>query len=198
MCAALTTSPKIPGLQGKISAMMRRAILATCCLASCAEAFLLPGTLPMATTRSSPLVASCRGVRRLTAQQQSTEAAPAADAGVPKYEKKFPFDAPPPKDGDYIDMFCRGTNDLMKKAVVQSFRDKVEMKPAGTAGPELIDRLLAAPEFPGMSRPLWMVMAGSIPTALGWYGYYKFSVEEELFQVRRLLGQKGSLGFSAM
>lgn len=86
----------------------------------------------------------------------------------------------------------------MKKAVVQSFRDKVEMKPAGTAGPELIDRLLAAPEFPGMSRPLWMVMAGSIPTALGWYGYYKFSVEEELFQVRRLLGQKGSLGFSAM
>jgi len=95
-------------------------------------------------------------------------------------------------------MFCRGTNDLMKKAVVQSFRDKVEMKPAGTAGPELIDRLLAAPEFPGMSRPLWMVMAGSIPTALGWYGYYKFSVEEELFQVRRLLGQKGSLGFSAM
>jgi hypothetical protein len=131
----------------------------------------------------------------MTAQQQSTEAAPAAEnSGIPRYEKKFPFDAPPPKDGDYIDMFCRGTNDLMKKTVVQSFRDKVEMKPAGTAGPELIDRLLAAPEFPGMSRPLWMVMAGSIPTALGWYGYYKFSVEEELFQVRRLLGQKGSLG----
>lgn len=71
----------------------------------------------------------------------------------------------------------------MKKAVLQSFRDKVEMKPAGSAGPELIDKLLAPPEFPGMSRPLWMVMAGSIPTLLGWYGYYKFSVEEELFQV---------------
>jgi len=33
-----------------------------------------------------------------------------------------------------------------------------------------------------MSRPLWLVMVGSVPTALGWYGYYKFSVEEELFQ----------------
>ena len=49
-----------------------------------------------------------------------------------------------------------------------AFREKVEMQPAGTAGPEILDRLLAKPEFPGMSRPLWLVMAGSIPTALGW------------------------------
>lgn len=90
--------------------------------------------------------------------------------------------APPPKEGDYVDILCRGTNSLMKKLVLKSFRDKVEMQPAGSAGPEILDRLLAPPEYPGMSRPLWLVMAGSIPTFLGWYGYYKFSVEEELFQ----------------
>eukprot|EP00277_Geminigera_cryophila_P012907 CAMPEP_0179443326 /NCGR_PEP_ID=MMETSP0799-20121207/26760_1 /TAXON_ID=46947 /ORGANISM="Geminigera cryophila, Strain CCMP2564" /LENGTH=299 /DNA_ID=CAMNT_0021229233 /DNA_START=33 /DNA_END=932 /DNA_ORIENTATION=+ len=90
--------------------------------------------------------------------------------------------ATPPKEGDYVDIFCRGTNSLMKQLVLKSFRDKVEMQPAGSAGPEVLDRLLAPPEYPGMSRPLWLVMAGSIPTLLGWYGYYKFSVEEELFQ----------------
>jgi len=93
----------------------------------------------------------------------------------------FP-DPPPPKDGDYVDSFCRGTNALMKTLVLKSFRDKVAMQPAGSAGPQLLDRLLAPPEYPGMSRPLWLVMAGSVPTLLGWYGYYKFSVEEELFQ----------------
>jgi hypothetical protein len=44
------------------------------------------------------------------------------------------------------------------------------MAPAGTAPADAISRLLARPEFPGMSRPLWLVMAGSIPTLLGWWG----------------------------
>jgi hypothetical protein len=34
-------------------------------------------------------------------------------------------DPPPVKDGDYIDMFCRGANALMKQSVLKSFRDKV-------------------------------------------------------------------------
>lgn len=37
------------------------------------------------------------------------------------------------------------------------------------------------PEVPGLSRPVWLTIAASVPTALGWYGWYKFSVEEELF-----------------
>ena len=28
--------------------------------------------------------------------------------------------APPPKDGDFVDIFCRGTNSLMKQLVVRS------------------------------------------------------------------------------
>ena len=83
---------------------------------------------------------------------------------------------PPPKEGDYVDIFCRGTNALMKSLVLQKFRDKVdmtslyftphpyfcvqrfpiifllhqvEMQPAGSAGPEILDKLMAPPEFPG-------------------------------------------------
>lgn len=37
-------------------------------------------------------------------------------------------------------------------------------------------------QVPGLSRPVWFTILGSVPTALGWYGYYKFSVEEELYQ----------------
>eukprot|EP00930_Biecheleria_cincta_P001315 TRINITY_DN102449_c0_g1_i1.p1 TRINITY_DN102449_c0_g1~~TRINITY_DN102449_c0_g1_i1.p1 ORF type:complete len:348 (+),score=39.74 TRINITY_DN102449_c0_g1_i1:52-1044(+) len=92
------------------------------------------------------------------------------------------FEPPRPKEGDYVDIFCRSTNAFFRQLVIPQVREKVELKPAGTAGPEVLDKLTAAPEYPGISRPLWLVMVGSIPTVLGWYGYYKFSVEEELFQ----------------
>ncbi|CAE8584894.1 unnamed protein product [Polarella glacialis] len=92
------------------------------------------------------------------------------------------FDPPPPRQGDYTDMFCRGTNAFFGQLVIPQIRELVKLQPAGTAGSNLLDKLTAAPETPGISRPLWVVMAGSIPTALIWYGYYKFSVEEELFQ----------------
>ena len=42
--------------------------------------------------------------------------------------------------------------------------------------------MTTAPESPGVPRGVALTMLGSVPTALGWYGYYKFSVEEELFQ----------------
>ena len=115
------------------------------------------------------------------AQQETTSTTSSASAAEQGKQPLLPV-PPPPRKGDYIDIFCRGTNALMKSAVLPSLRSKVEMKPAGSAGEGVVDRLLAAPEFPGMSRPLWLVMAGSVPTFLGWYGYYKFSVEEELFQ----------------
>ena len=41
-----------------------------------------------------------------------------------------------------------------------------------------------------------LVIAASVPTALGWYGFYKFSVEEELFQmeIRRPGGRATGFG----
>lgn len=56
------------------------------------------------------------------------------------------------------------------------------MKEAGTAGDGFLDRVLAPPEYPGIPRPVWLTIAASVPTGLLWYGYYKYSVEEELYQ----------------
>jgi hypothetical protein len=147
-------------------------VLAVAALAAACEAFV-----PAARLTARRVRLPCLPLR---AQQDAT-APQTASAGASK-SPGLPLPPPPPRDGDYVDIFCRGTNMLMKQAVLPSFRRRVELQPAGTAGPEVMDRLLAAPEFPGMSRPLWLVMAGSIPTLLGWYGYYKFSIEEELFQ----------------
>lgn len=93
------------------------------------------------------------------------------------------------KTGDFfndneqvINDFCVGTNEFWKSLVIKPVRDYVEIQPAGTAGSDIFSRLTAPPEIPGIPRPVWFTMLGSIPTALGWYGYYKFSVEEELYQ----------------
>lgn len=53
-----------------------------------------------------------------------------------------------------------------------------------------MSKLTAPPEVPGIPRPVWLTILGSVPTALGWYGYYKFSVEEELYQYELQNGQK--------
>ena len=86
------------------------------------------------------------------------------------------------KNIDLVSDFCKGTNAFWKELVIPQVREKVEVQPAFTAGDGIIERLSAAPEIPGLPRPVWLTVLGSVPTALGWYGYYKFSVEEELFQ----------------
>ena len=66
--------------------------------------------------------------------------------------------------------------------VIQPVKDYVQIRPAGSAPSDILSKLIAPPEVPGIPRPVWLTILGSVPTALGWYGYYKFSVEEELFQ----------------
>jgi hypothetical protein len=83
---------------------------------------------------------------------------------------------------DLVNDFCMGTNEFWKQLVIQPVKDYVQIQPAGTAGRDPLSKLTAAPELPGIPRPVWLTILGSVPTALGWYGYYKFSVEEELFQ----------------
>ena len=72
-----------------------------------------------------------------------------------------------------------------KNLVIEPVRNYVETQPAesvvtSTSNP--LTKLTAPPEVPGVPRPVWLTILGSVPTALGWYGYYKFSVEEELYQ----------------
>lgn len=85
-------------------------------------------------------------------------------------------------DDDAVSNFCKSTNEFWKQLVVKPIRDYVEIQPAGTSKGDAFSKLIAKPEVPGIPRPVWLTIVGSVPTALGWYGYYKFSVEEELFQ----------------
>lgn len=85
-------------------------------------------------------------------------------------------------DDELISDFCKGTNEFWKKLVIIPVRDYVEIQPSGTSRTDVVSKLIAPPEVPGISRPVWLTILGSVPTGLGWYGYYKFSVEEELYQ----------------
>jgi len=53
----------------------------------------------------------------------------------------------------------------------------------------IVAKLTSPPEIPGIPRPVWLTMLGSVPTGLVWYGYYKYSVEEELYQYELQNGQ---------
>jgi hypothetical protein len=110
--------------------------------------------------------------------------------------------APPPKPGDYVDRFCRGANSVMERAVIPSVRDAVKLREATPqgSGPPFWPTVRSPPELPGLSRPTWLVITASVPTALGWYGYYKFSVEEELFydELRREGRVSGCGGYGTL
>lgn len=82
-----------------------------------------------------------------------------------------------------ISNFCKGTNEFWKGLVIEPVKNYVEIREGGSDSPtDIFSKLIAPPEVPGLSRPVWFTILGSVPTALGWYGYYKFSVEEELYQ----------------
>jgi hypothetical protein len=93
---------------------------------------------------------------------------------------------------DAINDFCQGTNNFWKQLVIEPVRNYVQIQPAGTSKRDILSKLVAPPEVPGIPRPVWLTILGSVPTALGWYGYYKFSVEEELYQYELLNEKKVS------
>jgi hypothetical protein len=91
-----------------------------------------------------------------------------------------PLKASPSSNDDLFS--ANEISEFWKQLVIQPVREYVELQPAGTAKSDAFSKLIAKPELPGLPRPVWLTILGSVPTALGWYGYYKFSVEEELFQ----------------
>lgn len=129
--------------------------------------------------------------RRLPAVRLSARAPSAA---VPTR----PWTPPPPRDGDYVDLFCRATNSFFESTTLPFIREAVTLR--ASQGPlQPLQRLTSPPESPGLSRPVWLVIAASVPTGLLWYGYYKFSVEEELFydELRREGRVTGCGGYGA-
>lgn len=89
--------------------------------------------------------------------------------------------SPPVRDIDLVDSFCRWTNSAFRNLTITPVRDYLEIIPA-QRNMSFLDILKSPPQSPGISRPVSLTIAASVPTALGWYGFYKFSVEEELFQ----------------
>ena len=88
---------------------------------------------------------------------------------------------PPVREGDLVDSFCRWTNSAFRNLTITPVRDYLEIIPA-RSNMSFLEILKSPPQYPGISRPVSLTIAASVPTALGWYGFYKFSVEEELFQ----------------
>ena len=79
-------------------------------------------------------------------------------------------------DEDAISDFCKGTNAFWKQLIIPAVRDYADVKPKGTAGEDFFSVVTAAPETPGIPRPVWLTIAASVPTGLIWYGWYKYSV----------------------
>ena len=78
-------------------------------------------------------------------------------------------------DEDAISDFCKGTNAFWKQLIIPVVRDYADVKPKGTAGDDFLSVVTAAPETPGIPRPVWLTIAASVPTGLIWYGWYKYS-----------------------
>ena len=93
-------------------------------------------------------------------------------------------------DEDFVSEFCEGTNEFWRQLVLPPIRNAVEVRPGGTSDGDILGRLFSTPEVPGVPRPVWLTILGSVPTGLLWYGYYKFCVEEELFQWEKQKGEK--------
>ena len=80
-------------------------------------------------------------------------------------------------DADAISDFCKGTNAFWKSLIIPVVRDYADVKPKGTADvDDFFSVVTAAPETPGIPRPVWLTIAASVPTGLIWYGWYKYSV----------------------
>jgi hypothetical protein len=110
-----------------------------------------------------------------------------------------PFVPPKPTKSDFVDIFCRGTNAFFRELTLSPVRDYVELEPARN-NMGFLNIVKTSPQYPGVARPVWLTIAASVPTFLLWYGYYKFSVEEELFQdeLRRKGRVRGLGGYGTL
>jgi hypothetical protein len=107
---------------------------------------------------------------------------------------------PPPAEGDFVDASCRWLNNAMEQTVVPPLRKYTQVRQSGEPQGDFWSTVTSPPQVPGLSRPVWLTIAASVPTALGWYGWYKFSVEEELFydELRREGRTSGAGGYGTL
>jgi len=88
-------------------------------------------------------------------------------------------------DPQLVNDFCQFTNNFFSALVIPPIKSYTQIRPAtsfSNSKADIVSKLTAPPEIPGIPRPVWLTILGSVPTGLIWYGYYKYSVEEELYQ----------------
>ncbi|GAX19382.1 hypothetical protein FisN_4Lh361 [Fistulifera solaris] len=92
-------------------------------------------------------------------------------------------------------------NEFFKKPVPLAVLEYFALRKVNNVEESVLGKLTSPPGEPGVPRPLWLVILGSVPSGLLWYGYYKFAVEEELLEMEirggktpKGLGGYGTLG----
>jgi len=103
-----------------------------------------------------------------------------------------------PKSSPFI-----GLNNFFKEPVPPFIKDTVAIVKVNDDEKDkfgAITQIISPPQYPGVPRPLWAVIASSIPTGLVWYGYYKFCIEEELMELELEKGvePRGFGGFGTL
>lgn len=91
-------------------------------------------------------------------------------------------------------------NASFKNPVPPAILEYISLRPVNKVVGDIFGKLTSPPGEPGVPRPLWLVILGSVPTGLLWYGYYKFAVEEELLEMEIREGKtpKGFGGFGTL
>jgi len=97
---------------------------------------------------------------------------------------------------------------IFETAVPKRIREIVATRPADSlgltkfsmTGNRTLDAVVAPPQLPGLPRPVWQVMAFSVPTGFLWYGWYKFAVEEEIktWEEEQFGGFQGFGGYATL
>lgn len=91
-------------------------------------------------------------------------------------------------------------NEFFKKPVPPAVLEYISLRKVDQVKEDVFGKLTSPPGEPGVPRPLWLVILGSVPSGLLWYGYYKFAVEEELLEMEVREGKtpKGLGGFGTL
>lgn len=92
-------------------------------------------------------------------------------------------------------------NDFFRDPLPEQVTEKVAISStAANDANNVVSTILSPPGSPGVPRPLSTVIVASIPTGLVWYGYYKFCIEEELFDIEVKAGKepKGYGGYGTL
>ena len=84
---------------------------------------------------------------------------------------------PPPEPGS-IDAFCRWTNSVFRNLTLEPIRDYLDIIEYKPVNDRFFSTILTPPQVLGVPRPVSTTIYASVPTLLGWYGYYKYSVSQ--------------------